>query len=247
MDKKLIIIATMIFLVLITIVAFIALKGSLSNPMAEVTNMQLAYGQQTIMGFSTGVTSPVLTFSVKNTHDSYLTVMGLTVNGIDYGQQPLQIPPGQTQSESSSLTNLALSSGANYQVKLTFTFADGKYETYSEACAAPQFRGDAQITTLSLTAQSGGFGLFSSYHVEIQNTGNLPITSATCTIQGYTWELTLVTSGMPLLPGKTANTGWGGIMTNHEAGKSYSVSIPITFQDGSSKTLQTSVIAQSAA
>jgi hypothetical protein len=239
-DRKVAIIISVICIGLVTVVVLVMQNSSVLNTRQfEVTSMELTYGPQTISGVSiTGSVQPVIRFTVKNLHNSYLTTVGLSVNGVNQGLQTLQVPPGQIQDESISLKNVPLSSVTAYPIEMTFTFGDGSYQTYSESYTTPQFKGQAQVTRASLTV-----GVFlANFQIEIQNTGNLPITSAKFWVEGYQFDTTLVAS--PLMPGETARSGWSLANLGWEVGQTYSVTIPITCLDGSTSTLRTSVVAQ---
>jgi hypothetical protein len=241
LNRKVAIIIVVVCLSLVAVVILVRQDSSFLNARKfEVTSMELTYGPQTISGFTiTGSVQPVIKFAIRNLHNSYLTTVGLSVNSVNQGLQTLQVPPGQIQDESISLKNVALSSVTAYPIEMTFTFGDGSYETYSGSYTTPQFRGQAQVTHSSLTV--GPF--LANFQIEIQNTGNLPITSAKFFVEGYQFETIIVAS--PLMPGETARSGWSLGNLGWEVDQSYSVTIPITCFDGSTSTVRTSVVAQS--
>jgi hypothetical protein len=213
----------------------------LANPQKfEVSNLTLTYGPQTLYGINLGGTQSVLRFTVRNLYSSSLTTVGITVDGVNYGMSTLQIPAGQMQEESLSVKNMVLSSSTTYAVGLTFTFADGSYQTYSGSYTTPQFKGKAQVTRSSLILS--GLLQAPSFSLTLQNTGNLPITSAKYWVQNYQFESSLPIAGA-LMPGETVTGGWSLLIT-YEVGQAYSVTVQVTYIDGTTSTIQTSVIAQ---
>lgn len=191
----------------------------------EVSNLKIDYGK-------TLYSARAVYFRARNLHSSYLTAVGLEVNGVNYGFSTLQVPSGQIQDASLPVNNMALSSLTTYSIELTFTFADGKYQTYSESYTTPQFRGQAEVTSISLT---GGV-----IRLTIQNTGNLPITRA---MYNFINQEMCITLGLMLGDSATGGMSYSSLI--FQVGKAYSVTIQAEYLDGSSSTTNTSVIAQS--
>ena len=192
----------------------------------EVSNLKIDYVNP-LYSASCGA----VYFRARNLHSSYLTAVGLEVNGVNYGFSALQVPSGQIQDKSLPVDNMALSSLTTYSIELTFTFADGKYQTHSESYTTPQFRGQVEVTSISLT---GGV-----IRLTIKNTGNLPITRATFNFINQEMYITL-----GLMPGDSAMGGMSYSSLIFQVGKAYSVTIQAEYLDGSTSTINTSVIAQ---
>jgi len=214
-----------------------------SSRRIEVTNVELTYDYPKMSGVEVnGQVLPVTKFTVKTLHNSYITYMGLSVNGVLQGFQDLQIPPGQTEDESISLKDVILSSAKTYHIEITFTFKDGSTQNYSGDYTTPQFKGQAQILSSSL--QRSEFNNTEYYFgIELQNTGNLPMVSANCSIEGCPWS-----TGLYVMYLKTdMSMKGGGLLLDYgwEDGKAYSVTVQVTYFDGSNSTLRTSVVAQS--
>lgn len=241
MNRKVVIITILaVVLALITGFVLFGQNSSFFDPQKfEVSNMRLTY-EFNIAPALGGSPQAIIGFTVRNLHNSYLTTVGLTIDGVNYGLSTLQVPPGQTQEESLPLNNLALSSSKTYSTKLTFTFADGKYQTYSGSYATPQFKGQATVTSVSLTLSTYLY----NFHVEIQNTGNLPITEAK-----YRFFNGFEQSLVPLyaLPGETLSGGetLSNLSGSLVEGSAYPVTIQLTYFDGSTSTINTSVTARS--
>jgi hypothetical protein len=182
-------------------------------------------------------------FTVTNLYDSQLTTIGLTVNGVNCGLSTPNLPAGQAQDESLPLQNVALSSLTTYNVKLTFTWADNTYQDYSGSYATPIFKGQAQVTAASLTyvTDSGEYFSFT-----LKNTGNLPITSVnyTLALPVYPYQLSVPAFLPTIMPGQSETYNSEPIMCQFQAGAAYPLTIQITCADGSTSTIQTSVIAQ---
>jgi len=191
----------------------------------EVSNLKIDYGKTLYL------TSAVY-FRVKNLHSSHLTTVGLEVNGVNYGFSTLQVPPGQIQDKSLRVNNMALSSLTTYSIELTFTFADGTYQTYSMSYTTPQLGGQVEVTSISL---EGGV-----IRLTIQNTGNLAIKIAM-----YNFINQDMCIAVELMPGDSVTGGMSYSPAIFQVGKAYSVTIQAEYIDGSTSTINTSVIAQS--
>jgi hypothetical protein len=142
------------------------------------------------------------------------------------------------------IQNMTLASSETYSIKLTFTFADGKYQSYSQSYTTPQFQGQAQVTSSSLTLGH----LLVEFSLTMKNTGNLPITNVNCMVANQ-YQALFIIKGGAVIPGDTITGGWTGayssVSAEFQAGTAYSVKIQLTYADGSTSTIQTSVIAQS--
>jgi len=199
----------------------------------EVSNLKIDYGKTWYSDFQS-----TIYFRVKNLYGSQLTTVGLMVNGVNYGLSSLQVPPGQTVDWSGPLPNTAITSSSRYEIEMTFTFADGKYQTNSESYTTPEYKGQIQVTTVSLTLSA----YLRSFHVEIKNTGNLPILEAKYTFfDGFeeTFSPLFAAPGETLSGGNTLSNLSGSIV----AGSAYPVTIRVRYIDGSTFVMQTSVIA----
>jgi hypothetical protein len=242
MNRRVVIIAILAVVLALTAgLVLLGLNSSFFTPQKfEVSNIRLTYGTQTLFGYTmSGSFQAVIVFTVRNLYNSYLNTVGVTIDGVNYGLSTLQVPPGQTQEESLPLNNLALSSSKTYSITLTFTFADGKYQTHSGSYTTPQFKGQATVTSISLTLASP---YLYNFHVEVKNTGNLPITMAKYRFfNGFEQILTPLYAS----PGETM---WGGEALSSALlveGSAYPVTIQVTYSDGSTSTINTSVIARS--
>ncbi|MFX1343449.1 MAG: hypothetical protein ACFFAL_12325 [Promethearchaeota archaeon] len=235
MNRNIVIIAVLVVaLALVASLVLLGLNPSFLNPQKfEVTNVRLTYGSQAYGSFQAFVV-----FTLRNLDDSYLNTVGVAVDGVNFGLSALQIPPGQTQEKSLPLGNLVLSSSKTYGITLTFTFADGKYQDYSGSYTTPVFKGQVTVTSLSLTL----FTYLYNFHVEVKNTGNLPITMAK---YRFSNGFEQILSPMYALPGQTLSGGESLFRGSLVEGSAYPVTIQVTYFDGSTSTISTSVVAQS--
>lgn len=204
----------------------------------DLSSLSLAYGQKpNSMGMAY---EPVLTLTVKNLHSSSLTHMGLIIDGVNYGRSSLKIPPGQLQEESINLPDIILTSSRTYTIELTFTFADGTYQTSTRSYTTPQFKGQVTVTELTLELTTH----LSYFHIELKNTGNLPTTQASCSLGGR--EGMVLMLYQHTMPSEIIKGGFSGISSSmFEEGNAYSVAVQLTYADGSKSNVQTSVIARS--
>ena len=220
---------------LIACLVLLGQNSSFLNPQKfEFTNMRLTYAH----GIG-GYPQVIINFTVRNLYNSYMTAVGVTIDGADYGFSTLQVNPGQTQEASIPLNNLTLSSSKTYDVKLTFAFADGQYQTYLGSYTMPQFKGQTTVTSISLIVYSTGYSNIGHFDLVIQNTGNLPITEAKC-IFGFDPIL----SDYYALPGEKLGFT-ENLPLNTPATSAYPVIIQLTYSDGSTSTINTSVTARS--
>jgi hypothetical protein len=235
MTKRFLILFVCGILVLIVVCVILLGQGSSffgGSRKIEVSNLKIDYGRTWYSDFQS-----TIYFRVKNLYSSQLTTVGLMVNGVNYGLSYLQVPSGQTVDWSGPLPNTAITSSSRYEIEMTFTFADGKYQTNSESYTTPEYKGQIQMTTVSLTLSTYLY----YFHVEIKNTGNLPIMSAKYVFfggfEGFFSPL-YAASGDTLVGGETL-----GLRGSMVVGSAYPVTIRVTYIGGSTSVLQTSVIA----
>jgi hypothetical protein len=235
MTKRFLILFVCGILVLIVVCVILLGQGSSffgGSRKIEVSNLKIDYGRTWYSDFQS-----TIYFRVKNLYSSQLTTVGLMVNGVNYGLSYLQVPSGQTVDWSGPLPNTAITSSSRYEIEMTFTFADGTYQTNSESYTTPEYKGQIQMTTVSLTLSTYLY----YFHVEIKNTGNLPIMSAKYVFfggfEGFFSPL-YAASGDTLVGGETL-----GLRGSMVVGSAYPVTIRVTYIDGSTSVMQTSVIA----
>jgi hypothetical protein len=218
------------------------LTTATSTQKIEVKNLNLSYSTPTTLGLNLD-SSPqaVVDFTVTNRYNSYLTTVGLTVDEANYGFSAIEVPAGQTQDECLSLGNEILYSSTTYNVRLTFTFADGTYQDYSSSYTTPVLKGQAQVTSAYLTLDTS----LAMFSLTIKNTGNLPITSAKYVVDDNPNFQSSLPVYPTLMPDQTVTSGMQlSVSWGFQAGMAYPITIQITYADGSTSTIQTSVTAQ---
>jgi hypothetical protein len=235
MNRKVVTITVLtVVLGLIACLVLLGLNSFFFNPQKfEVPNMRITYAH-----WIGGYPQVIINFTVRNLYNSYMITVGVTIDGADYGFFPLQVNPGQTQEALIPLNNLTLSSSKTYDVKLTFAFADGQYQTYLGSYTMPQFEGQATVTSISLIVYTTGYYNVGHFDLVIQNTGNLPITEAKCI-----FLFDSIRSNYYALPGE--KLGFSENVQLNTPATSYPVTIQLTYLDGSTSTINTSVTAQS--
>ncbi len=104
----------------------------------------------------------------------------------------------------------------------------------------PEFKGQATVTSSSLIVYFNGYNNMGHFDLVLENTGNLPITEAKCTFRASDPIL----SNYYPLPGEKI-----GFSDNSQLDSSPAISYPATVQltyfDGSTETITTSVTAGS--
>lgn len=218
------------------LVLFVLNSSFLNSQKFEVSNMRITYAHG--IGDYPQV---IINFTVRNLYNSYISTVGVTIDGADYGSSTLQVNPGQAQEASIPLNNFTLSSSKTYGVKLTFAFADGQYQTYLGSYTTPQFKGEATVTSKSLIVYFTGYYNVGHFNLVIQNTGNLPITEAKCVF----WVFDPILSNYYALPGEKLGFSGNFALSSYPAISAYPVTIQVTYSDGSTSTIDTSVTAQS--
>ncbi len=238
-------------MVLLAVVIILGMGGSTFNlppQKIDVSNVQIVSGAQPGAIFNFGGTpTPVVSYSIKNLYNVDITSVGLSVDKTNYGQSTVLIPAGRTVSTSTTLDNEIYSASRTYAIKFTFTFADGTHETYSTSYKTP-VGGQAQIASISLTVAETQGLLGSTYscslQVDVQNTGELPIIYAQGTYANG--DLIFFSSyARPLEIMKGTGSRSYASQGYIDVGMSISVTIKLTYSDGNTQTIQTSVVAKS--
>jgi hypothetical protein len=180
-------------------------------------------------------------FTVNNFYNSPITAVGSKVNGVNYGYSTLAnlgIPPGQSQEESVVLKNLLITNATNYDITITFTFDNGQYQVYSQSVSTIKYVSSCFITSKSLTTSYSDQTVFS---VTIQNTGTIPLTEATFSIDDYSSYLPLTASLMPKETMPFSVT----LPKTCQIGSSYQITIQTGYADGSTSLIKSYLVAHS--
>ena len=235
-------IAVVFLLILSILTAFIFLTQSSSY--VEISNIEI--------GFNSNIdpqhfnVDPVVNLTVKNTHNSDLVSEGLTINGQSHNILYFLVPSNETRNITFALQSLSLISLKTYDVQMTFTFADGKQQSDSLHYTTPEFKGQIQILSTSLSlpnsSDNSSVGEFfyaegvSIFHLNIQNTGNLPITNMNVILNNLNGTYALQGIDYPILQNETAY-GWDWLWLGNST-TVFPATIHVTYCDGSISTLQ---------
>jgi hypothetical protein len=236
------VIAAVLLSILLISTVFIILGQSPSY--VEVSNLEMRYGL--VYDHQHYNVAPVLDLKVKNTYSSDLINVGLTVNGQSHDTVYFLVPSKETRNMTFTLQSLSLISLKTYAVQVTFTFADGKRQSYSSHYTTPVFKGQIQILSTSLSlpnsSDNSSVGEFfyvegvSVFHLNIQNTGNLPITKINVSFNNLNGTYSLEGIDHTILQNETAN-GWAWLWLGNKT-TVFPATIQITYCDGSVSTVQ---------
>jgi hypothetical protein len=197
-----------------------AFKPPQSDSKLQVSNLQIIP--------SSDWHSSSITLTVTNTYNSPVTVIGSRANGVNFGYLKIEIPPGQSQEATLPLHNLVINNSTSYKTELVFTFEDGKYEVYSQSITPKKYAGSFIITGQSINGTSNS----TKYSVTIQNTGNIPLVSAKCTIGIHEVSLPMQQNLMP----KSSATFEAVIPFSFNKGTPFYVVLEAKFADGSTQS-----------
>ena len=166
-----------------------------------------------------------ISLTVTNTYTSPVTVVGSNVNGVNFGYIKLEIPPGQTQDTNLPLNNLAITNSTAYDAKLTFTFENGQYETYSKVITPQKYTATAVMDKIAYSMTNETF-----VSITFHNTGNIPLTAAKIILGNYETTLPLTHALKPTESAVFENQTINGIFQN---GINYPAKYEFTFAEGS--------------
>jgi hypothetical protein len=139
MNKKkavIAVIAILALLVLVGVVLFM-MGGNVPNSQKiAVSNVSIDLGvQSTTVNY--GVMPPSVNYTVENLNNIEVANVCVGIDGINHAQTSLSVPPGNSISTTTFLSDIVLSASTNYNIEFVFTFADGTSETYSTSCTTP--------------------------------------------------------------------------------------------------------------
>jgi hypothetical protein len=103
-----------------------------------------------------------------------------------------------------------------------------------------RLKGQAEVVRSSLLVRPP----VTNFSLTIRNTGTMSITRAECKVEKDQWRSFPSWVYINLLPGRAADARWI-LGMQYEVGKAYSVTIKLTYIDGSTSTIKTSVVAES--
>jgi hypothetical protein len=110
--------------------------GNSNSTKIVVSNVSLDLGVQSV-NVNYGVRPPSVNYTVQNLNNIEVANVSVGINGTNHAQTSLPVPPGNSVSTTTFLSDIILSASTNYNIKFVFTFADGTSETYSTSCTTP--------------------------------------------------------------------------------------------------------------
>jgi hypothetical protein len=134
--KAIIAVAVLVLLVLVGVVLFMMGRNVPISQKIAVSNVSIDLGVQPT-NVNYGVIPPSVNYMVENLNNIDVTTVSVSINGTNFAQTPLSVPPGRTVSTSTFLSDAVLSESTNYNIEFVFTFADGTSETHSTPCTTP--------------------------------------------------------------------------------------------------------------
>jgi hypothetical protein len=130
------VIAILALLVLFGVVLFM-MGGNVPNSQKiAVTNVSLDLGVQSAT-VNYGVMPPSVNYTVENLNNIEVATVSVSIDGTNHAKTSLSVPPRQSASTSTFLSDVVLLASTNYNIEFVFTFADGTSETYSTSCTTP--------------------------------------------------------------------------------------------------------------
>jgi hypothetical protein len=128
--------AILALLVLVGVILFL-MGGNVPNSQKiAVSNVSIDLGVQSAT-VNYGVIPPSVNYTVENLNNIDITAVTVGVDGTNYAQTSLPIPPGHSVSTSTFLSGAVLSGSTNYNIEFVFTFADGTSDNYSTSYTTP--------------------------------------------------------------------------------------------------------------
>jgi len=225
----------------VSLIFIVLIQNSLD---VKVSNFEVRYGfindpQHSDVG-------PVADVSVKNTCNSDIISEKLTINGQNSSTVFFLIPGNETRNIAWNFPNLSLKSLRTYSIQIAFTFADGKQQSYSSRYITPEFSGQIQILSTSISlpnsSDTSSVGQFfyaegvSVFRLNVMDVGNLPITQVDVSFSNLNGTYTLEGINYPILQNETAY-GWDWLWLGNNT-TVFPATIRIMYSDGSVSTVQ---------
>jgi hypothetical protein len=129
-------VAILALLIMVGVVLFL-MGGNIPNTKKiAVSNVRIDLGVQSAT-VNYGVVPPSVNYTVENLNNIDITAVSVGIDGANYAQTSLLVPPGHSVSTSTFLSDAVLSGSTTYNIEFVFTFADGSSDTYSTSYATP--------------------------------------------------------------------------------------------------------------
>jgi hypothetical protein len=116
-------------------VVWFMMGGNPNSQKIAVSNLRIDLGVQSD-NINYGVSPPAANYTVENLYNADVTSVSLSIDGVEFGQGSLIVPPGHSVSAYTVLSS-AVSGSTTYDIEFVFTFADGTFDTYSTSYTTP--------------------------------------------------------------------------------------------------------------
>ena len=135
MNRKKAVIVVIVVLALLGVVIWLMMRGNPNSQKIAVSNLRIDLGVQSD-NVNYGVSPPAANYTVENLYNVDVTSVSLSIDGVEFGQGSLIVPPGHSVSAYTVLSS-AVSESTTYDIEFVFTFADGTFDTYSTSYTTP--------------------------------------------------------------------------------------------------------------
>ena len=135
MNRKKAVIVVIVVLALLSVVIWLMMGGNPNSQKIAVSNLRIDLGVQSD-NVNYGVSPPAANYTVENLYNVDVTSVSLSIDGVEFGQGSLIVPPGHSVSAYTVLSS-AVSESTTYDIEFVFTFADGTFDTYSTSYTTP--------------------------------------------------------------------------------------------------------------
>ena len=135
MNRKKTVIVVIVVLALLGVVIWLMMGVNPNSQKIAVSNLRIDLGVQSD-NVNYGVSPPAANYTVENLYNVDVTSVSLSIDGVEFGQGSLIVPPGHSVSAYTVLSS-AVSESTTYDIEFVFTFADGTFDTYSTSYTTP--------------------------------------------------------------------------------------------------------------
>ena len=135
MNRKKAVIVVIAVFALLGVVVWFMMGGNPNSQKIAVSTLRIDLGVQSD-NVNYGTSPPAANYTVENLYNADVTSVSLSIDGVEFGQGSLIVPPGHSVSAYTVLSS-AVSESTTYDIEFVFTFADGTFDTYSTSYTTP--------------------------------------------------------------------------------------------------------------
>lgn len=239
----------------VSLIGFFAVSSTQGVTSVKILSVQMQYGS--VYSPMNDDVYPILNVTLTNKGNSALTSVTAVINDSSYDGICF-VPSHQTENVTVILTDFSIENGTTYRMRLVFS-ADG-LQQYSTAYVTHRFNGEIQIVNATLelpnpniTVPSSGTlsseeflsaeGI-SQFILTFHNNGNLPVTGVNITVENV--NCPLFGNELPVWPNNVASAYSSLLWLDSsvfKVGGVYPVTVHVTYADGSTSIMQSSVVA----